>query len=143
MKNTARILAILFALMLSTVTFVHAETFDLSNLSYDELIELHKQVSLAIMQSNEWKEVTVPVGTYIIGQDIPAGDYTVLYTGEVHSALYIFSNTQALEEDNYIDSAILSDAWGLSIGKLSLKDGQAIKISGSPLVFTPYKGLGF
>ena len=143
MKNTVRILSLLFALMLSAVTFVHAEPFDLSNLSYEELIELHKQVSLAIMQSDEWKEVTVPAGTYIIGQDIPAGDYTVTYTGIAQSVLYVYPSAQALEEGTQVFSKILSDAWGISVGKLSLTDGQVIVIQSAPVVFTPYKGLGF
>lgn len=77
MKNTVRILPFLLALMLSAVTFAHAETFDLSSLSYDELVSLKDQINLAIWNSQEWQEVTVPQGVWLVGEDIPAGTWTV------------------------------------------------------------------
>ncbi len=139
MKNTVRILSLLFVLMLSTVTFAHAEFFDLSSLSYDELIALHKQVSMAIMQSDEWKEVTVPVGTYVIGEDIPAGNYTVVYDGGMQACLYITS-----PNERYKDAHLLGDIWeSYTIGKLSLSDGQVLEITYGSVVFSPYTGLGF
>lgn len=77
MKNTVRILALLFALVFSVVPFAHAETFDLSGLSYDELVALKDQINLAIWNSQEWQEVTVPQGVWKVGEDIPAGHWTV------------------------------------------------------------------
>lgn len=139
MQNTVRILSLLFALMLSTVTFAHAETFDFSGMSYEELISLHKQVSMAIMQSDGWKEITVPIGSYVIGKDIPAGDYTVTYEGRVQACLNI-----------YVDGVLWNLYWisptlynTNSIGKLSLSDGQVLDITYGEVIFTPYKGLGF
>lgn len=54
-----------------------SETIDLSSMSYDELIELKNKINLAIWESEEWQEVTVPPGTYKIGEDIPAGHWTI------------------------------------------------------------------
>ena len=144
MKNIVRVLSLLFVLMLSVATFAHAETFDISALSYDELIALHKQVSLAIMQSDEWKEVTVPIGTYVIGEDIPAGDYTVTYTGRVQSCLYIYPDIKSVGSYDFslhiLNPSVFDSG---SIGKLSLSDGQVIDIQYGSVVFTPYTGLGF
>lgn len=133
MKNTIRILYLLFALMLSTVTFAHAETFDLSGMSYDELIALHKQVSIAIMQSDEWKEVTVPVGEYVVGEDIPAGAYTL--TAHNLTDIEVYSNGKCVHNHCLASSE--------QVGKLSLQDGQVVKIKYGSVVFSPYIGLGF
>ena len=139
MKNTVRIISLLLALLFSTLAFASAESFDLSGLSYDELITLRQRIDLAIMQSDGWKEVTVPVGTYVIGRDIPAGDYTVTYEGRMQACLSI---------------SVGGIVWGFhilnpslyktnSIGKLSLSDGQILDITYGEVIFTPYKGLGF
>ena len=144
MKNIVRTLSLLFALMLSTVTFAHAEAFDLSSLSYDELIALHKQVSKAIMQSDEWKEVTIPIGTYVIGEDIPAGDYTVTYTGRVQSCLCIYPDIKSVGGIDFTFHILNPTVYdSSSIGKLSLSDGQVLEITYGSVIFTPYKGLGF
>lgn len=77
MKNACRVLSILFALLFSVSTFASAETIDLSGLSYDELVVLKERINLAIWQSEEWQEVTVPQGVWVVGKDIPAGTWTV------------------------------------------------------------------
>ena len=50
---------------------------DLSGLSYDELVMLKDRINLAIWQSQDWQEVTVPQGVWEVGKDIPAGTWTV------------------------------------------------------------------
>lgn len=50
---------------------------DLSGMSYEELVELEKQVEQAIWASDGWQEVTVPPGTYKIGEDIPVGKWLI------------------------------------------------------------------
>lgn len=72
-----RFFSILFALVISVTTFAQAETFDLSGMTYDELIALKDQINLAIWNSQEWQEVTVPQGVWKVGEDIPAGTWTV------------------------------------------------------------------
>lgn len=51
--------------------------FDLSGLSYDELVALRDQINLAIWNSEEWQEVTVPQGVWEVGADIPEGKWTI------------------------------------------------------------------
>ena len=50
---------------------------DLSGLTYDELVQLKSMINLEIWQREEWQEVTVPQGVWIVGEDIPAGTWTV------------------------------------------------------------------
>lgn len=143
MKNTFRIISLLLVLLFSTIVFANAETIDLSTLSFDELVALRQQIDMAIMQSDEWKQVTVPVGTYIIGKDIPSGDYAVAYTGRVQSFLCIYPDIQSVG-DYQCSSHLLSSMMGnTTIGKLCLTEGQVIVIEYGELVFSPYKGLDF
>lgn len=54
-----------------------ADLPDISGLSYDELVQLREQLNLAIWESEEWQEVTVPAGVWKIGEDIPEGYWTI------------------------------------------------------------------
>ena len=51
--------------------------FDVSSLSFSDLIKLQEEINLALWNSDEWQEVTVPAGLYQVGRDIPAGTWVV------------------------------------------------------------------
>ena len=59
-----------------------ADPVDLSGMSYDELVALRDQINLAIWNSQEWQEVTVPEGIWIVGEDIPAGHWSIRVAAE-------------------------------------------------------------
>jgi len=79
---------IMFALIASS-----ACAMDLSGLSLDELHEIRKQVSAEILSRSEWGEVTVPVGFYVVGEDIPAGHWTIKYAPGEYGVIEYFLNT--------------------------------------------------
>ena len=54
-----------------------ADLPDISSLSYDELVELKDSINLAIWNSQEWQEVTVPMGVWTVGEDIPVGHWSI------------------------------------------------------------------
>ena len=70
-----KILSAVLVLMLLIPTAM-AEV-DLSALSFDELVALRQQVNKEITTRPEWKEVTVPAGLWKVGEDIPAGKWTI------------------------------------------------------------------
>lgn len=83
----------------------------------------------------EQKEVTVPRGEYIIGIDIPAGEYTVISTGwmatvKVETSSGKYKNSYCMDE-------------GEQIGRLSLKEGDVLSVTIDDVIFRPYAGLGF
>lgn len=82
------------------------------------------------------KEVTVPVGTYSVGDDIPAGTYTVFYDGVMFASVGVESSAGKHISSNTISS-------GEKIGKLELTNGQIVEVEYDPVVFSPYQGLGF
>lgn len=48
-----------------------------TGLSLAELAELRSQIQFAMWETDEWQEVNVPQGVYKIGDDIPAGKWTI------------------------------------------------------------------
>ena len=80
------------------------------------------------------KEVVVPMGEYIVGEDIPAGVYTVT-TGDSYSNLQVYSNGKRI----YVYDSLTTE----TIGKLTLTTGQIVKVQYDSMTFAPYKGLGF
>lgn len=69
------ICALLAALMLCALAA--AEDIDLSGLSFQELAVLRNRCLYEMMQREEWQEVTVPQGNYLVGRDIPAGTWVI------------------------------------------------------------------
>ena len=109
---------------------------DLSSMSFDELVQLSQSVTMEIMSRPEWKEVTVPSGSWYVGKDIPAGDYSVYPTSKGGYIRVLNENgktliTQGLRKETDI------------FGKLELKDGYTVQIEDGSLIFRPAVGLGF
>lgn len=127
----------LFALtlvVLALLPVVACADVDLSSMSYDELITLNGQLFKEIMSRPEFKEVTVPTGSYIVGSDIPAGTYSLGLASGTFGSMIRINDFQ----DAY--SVTSSDP---SVGKVTLKDGDSVDISMGSIVFKPYVGLGF
>ena len=64
-------------LILCLVPMISLAEIDLSGLSTEELMDLNKAVIMEIFSRDDFQLVTVPAGTYKVGEDIPAGTYTV------------------------------------------------------------------
>ncbi len=117
-----------------TEVWESGKKINMSALSYDELIEIQKAATAEIMSRPEWKEVEVPAGVWIIGQDIPAGFYSITPKSYVTFKYY-----ESVDTD-YWNYYSLSGGEGL--GKYELKEGMKIDINGT-VILAPPKGLGF
>lgn len=73
MKRLLSVVLVLIVLAASAA----ADPVDLTGMSFDELVALRDQLNLAIWNSQEWQEVTVPAGVWVVGEDIPAGHWTI------------------------------------------------------------------
>ena len=133
---------------------------DLSGMSYQELVELKDAINLAMWQCDEWQEVEVPQGVWKVGEDIPAGHWTVKtisrYTStiavgtvlntmgkriDVWSSPVYYYDMVTNENNEYFDKNV--DKSKIDI---VLKDGMYVIIEDGDVVFTPYDGkpsLGF
>lgn len=137
---------IAFAALCSPVC-AEAPAFDFSGLSLDQLISIQQQITSKMWETDEWQEVEVPAGVYKIGQDIPAGHWTI--SRKSRSPFLVWGS--ALDDSKtdiakgcmfsceVVDGdAILSVSWELT-------EGSYLIISNAPAVFTPFAGitLGF
>lgn len=134
---------------------------DLAGMGYNELVELKRKVELAIWNSKEWQEVTVPRGVYQVGVDIPAGHWTVKVAKGQRWA-YVSWGDKLNEEKEGISFGGKRASVNNLIGNPNHKyyesdggqaeysfevyDGEYIIITFADVVFTPYAGqpdLGF
>lgn len=134
-----------------------ADSIDLSGMTYEDLIALRDQINLAIWNCQEWQEVTVPEGIWIVGQDIPAGHWSIRVAAE-NDYLYVscFDLLNEVEKSPARGSRLVQQdiaspgysAFGeitLESTDLILEDGWFFKCTGA-VIFTPYAGkpdLGF
>lgn len=148
---------VLILLSLVSVSFAES-TFDLSGLSYDELVALKDKINLAMWQSEEWQEVEVPQGVYVVGEDIPAGKWTIkaadgvkvyVYWGDAlnetgtelsfNGKLYEYESLYSADHRFYEKGDTTEVSW-------DMKDGQYFIVDDGIALFTPYSGkpsLGF
>lgn len=155
-----KMVALLFVLLfIVSVSFAETEV-DLSSMTYDELVALKDQINLAIWNSNDWQEVEVPQGVWMVGEDIPAGHWTIKNGGGYCTWVYLGTK---LDETGYDIDVWHSDFYfGESVmnpnasyfdparDKVSidvdLKNGTYVIIDDATAIFTPFAGkqsLGF
>lgn len=141
-----KVICIILILCISPVICL-AEV-DLSGMTYKELVSLRDQINLAIWNSQEWQEVTVPQGEWEVGKDIPAGTWTV------HCAVAHYGMVRITNGGSYKESEVLTSPdyknykKGVDVSEYSftVEDGDVIIITDCDMVFTPYAGkpdLGF
>lgn len=127
----------LIALALILVSLIPAAAFadvDLSGMSFDELVSLNGKLLEEIMSRDEFKEVTVPTGAYTVGEDIPAGTYSLAMATGTYGGM--------IQINGYQDAYTVTSTDPI-VGKVTLKDGDSVEISMGSIVFKPYVGLGF
>lgn len=124
-----------------------------SELSYDELIILKNNINLAIWMSEEWQAVTVPQGTWKVGEDIPAGHWTVKCS---EKASYATVNWGDRLDENGQDISFLGKSSKYNNVynpknyenrdkypeeySFKVTDGDYIQIENGAVVFMPYVG---
>ena len=123
-----------------TIEEIAAATYlnDTSGLSAysDNYLKLLLLVVEYELQQRNFKsgEVVVPMGEYIVGEDIPAGVYKVV-TGDGYCNLEVYSNGKKIHDYDSLSPE--------TIGKLTLENGQTVLVKYDSVTFSPYKGLGF
>lgn len=151
-----------FLILLTTLcllpALVLAAEIDLSGMSFDELVALRDQINLAIWESAEWEEVTVPQGVWKVGVDIPAGHWTIKPADGAFCYIKYGDVLDASGQDiDYSPAKISIDiasptSYGFDQNSdrteadIDAKDGYYFVIEYGSVVFSPYAGkpdLGF
>lgn len=147
-----------FSLILCISVFVFCAIayadVDLSGMSFDELVALKDKINLAIWNSEEWQEVTVPQGVWEVGADIPAGKWTIkaneggICTVTVGTELKDGGSSVKLGyfEIIYSKSSFMYSDGDLLEFTTELHDGEYVQIESTSAIFTPFsdkQSLGF
>lgn len=132
-----QLLSLLAALVLACMPVVSLAEFDLSDIPSDDLIALRGQILTELRFRGNLVSFDVPIGVYVVGEDFPAGDYSIKCAGDFGSFLTVYQSSDL--DDIVFYSAVYRDSSG--IGKLTLAEGQCIEIMTEPLLFTTYTGL--
>ena len=133
--------------------FVAAEEIDISGLSFDQLVALKERINLALFESDEWQEVTVPQGVWIVGKDIPAGKWMITAVQDEYGQTYVQYGSKLDENKNEIVYRYLREYFwvyskvhrnlrstDVTEYVVDLREGDYVVISPNygPAVFTPF-----
>ena len=132
-----KLICILLIVCLSPIIAV-ADSLDLSDLTYDQLVALQQYIGMEIMKRPEWKEVTIPGGTWYVGVDIPAGSYSIKPASDGRGAFIKIYNTKG---NDIIYQGVRNES--NSVGKVQIEEGYTVIIEDGSLVFAPAVVLGF
>ena len=133
-------------LILCLIPCVCFADFDLAGMNFSELSDLAIKANYEMMNRQEWFSVTVPMGMYTVGIDIPAGRYTIKCVENQHYCIFEwgeYKNNQLLTSRGgsaFIygeKSEYTKDSDTKSINAI-FNDGQVIKIKHGDCVFYPY-----
>ena len=138
---------IIVIVMLPVISFAE---FDLSSMSLEELQTLRENVCSEILSRSKWDSVTVPAGFYVVGEDIPAGHWTIKYKDPWALVTY-FSKTDETGKNPDIFSGYyaatigapgneLESIYNLKEIDLDLQSGFYLTIDYGSVVFEPFTG---
>lgn len=127
------VFALIILLLVPSLSFA-TENVDLAAMSVEEIVVLKTRIAEELMTRGELKTVEVPMGDYVVGKDIPSGEYSVTTKSEA------FMLTVYNKDGTLLDYYYSFD--DESIGRLVLENGQQVSLM-QPMLFSVYEGLGF
>lgn len=152
MKRTVALL-LLIAVCVFSLLLAHAEEPTLEQMtenlrtmfrsySYEELSAI-RDIMFSLLNEEitsrpEWRETTVPAGHWKVGQDIPAGAYSVRAANTSVSSRTLFNCENA--SGNTVEYMYLSS--DRQLGKIELLEGYTVEVN-APVIFAPPVALQF
>ena len=132
-----RLLAIVLILVCVIGSATAADS--LKNLTIDQLRQMISVINAEIISRPEWKKSEVPAGQWVVGEDIPAGTYSI--TAASSSLVRVWKK----EVNNYKDGGLLFNQVLNSkepLGKMKLDAGWIFDTS-DMVIFAPAASLSF
>lgn len=99
---------------------------DLKSMSDDELLLLSHELVTELF--NRGKKASIPVGEYLIGEHIPAGEYHVELNGMKGFNMSMISTYSSINESSLDGMYSLADG-SSEIGRLVLHEGGKLVVS--------------
>ena len=146
------------AIFLAVTAAAFADGVDLSSMTWEELLELKAAITLEQWSRDEWEEVEVPQGVWVVGEDIPAGKWTITcetgYSTRVKWGKYLDKSQNDVDyfKDFGDAETVYNPDWDsyrhgdVTQYTFEPPEGYYIVIDFGPATFTPFTGkpdLGF
>ena len=132
-------IVLLFMAILPIYAIADSQVADIKSLSDDELLALEAAIKEEKIERKLVKSAQVGAGSYIVGQDIPVGSYTITDDGKYSMNIFVYNDKDAQERDSRIVNLVLW-ANGEKTGKIELSEGNILEING-PIVLTVFDGI--
>ena len=129
----------LISFLLALILISGCACAELADLSFEELIETNRAIIKEIMSRPEWKEIKIPSGGWFVGEDIPAGSYSVAAQSHFCVMTVWKSDSQDIMKDLVGEYPIYEDE---PFGKVILQDGWYVTFSQN-VILAPPKGIEF
>lgn len=120
----------------------------LSEVSYDDLLEMRAQINSEIlMRFNKIEGVLIEPGLYIVGEDIPEGNYYFEgVEGRFTTSIHVYPSIDKMGTLDAIQSVSNIgyseyDFTSPKSGKFILKNGNTVKFVQGPAIIHVYQGL--
>ena len=113
------VVALVLCMLLPVISYAQV---DLASMTDMDLMQL--QADLVDELFTRGKEATIPVGKYIVGQHIPAGDYFI--AAGVSSGTWVEVNDEPGGYGDHYQLHVLQS--GESVGLLVLRDGDTLDV---------------
>ena len=146
------ILALLLpAVALAELTRPSDNIPDLSGMTLAELEDLRKAVCSEILSRSKWESVTVPAGFYVIGEDIPAGHWTIRYNDPYAVVIYFTKANETGRVPDYFNGSAfqvnigapgneLDGLYNIRETDIDLKPGCFLTVEFGSVIFEPFTG---
>lgn len=133
-----RIASLMVCVLLAFASIAYAETasdFDLSGYDVEDFLELQKQISDTLFEKGN---MMLYDGDYVVGKDIPAGDFVITLHSEDRTLIVWVYKTEtsrdeydnAGPEKDWHDYYTRTDLSGKSDLRVSLSEGQMLTVRG-------------
>lgn len=147
-----KLLCFLLALLILIHAAAAADENRFAFNSLEELYQIRAELNSEIMSRYSWEEVTVPAGFYVVGEDIPAGHWTISFSPGTYAQIEYFKETDETGKRvrdsfvNYYYETLCDPENEMSAYAkiqeidLELKNGYYFVVYTNPVVFKPYTG---
>lgn len=129
-----KIVSALVALVLVLLPVLSLADIDLSGYSTAKLIDIRGQILIELRERGDLISFEVPVGYFVVGMDIPAGDYYVTPTKR-STIVSVYSNS---DRDDFLWYGSVDSGDRM---RATLTDGQMIEVAIDPAMFKTYTGI--
>lgn len=138
-----KLITLLLILALALPAGAMADLPDISGLTDEELLQLDWKIQAILFDHQLEDGVLVPAGVYVVGTDIPAGEYKADTVSDVGGCVKLYKTVADYEKGSYnhFSEIYLGNMWGTLTFRLKIEEGNVLYIYSNSLKLYRYHGL--